>query len=263
MPFVYGFKNDSMPDLIKIGHHGGDTPLTRLNEANLPNTWCPPTPYYFAFAIEVQESFKVETYIHNLLINERVNMNREFFRISLEDVKNIINSHMHIINGEWWIPPPLDLTAQYLTKNNKVFKNKCIKQLNELIICCETIYKELNKLQLLTDDGINCNKTFTRENLEILDYKTLSVSEIHSLCGKQIFKKKEIGTDGKINKYEPKKAKTILNHLLEYIGYAIHTPTPKQVKQQNGKYNRVYIYQVQPIKFKNKINRFIFNNKNK
>jgi hypothetical protein len=269
MPFVYGFKNDSMPDLIKIGHHGGDTPLTRLNEANLPDTFRPPTPYYLAFAIEVQESFKAEAYIHNLLINERVNVNREFFRISLEDVKNIINNHMNIIKGEWWIPPP-PLIITETKKTHKIgakcYKNRCIKQLNELIICCETLYKELDKLQLLTDDGINCQKIFTRDDIEILGYKHLQVEEINKyICMCHLIHKKNIGTDGKINNYKSIKSLNILDRLLEYIGYKVNVMVRRFKMKGKSFYEYKYNITTKPYqdlrKGNNGCNRFIFNNK--
>jgi hypothetical protein len=216
--FVYGFKNESMPGLIKIGMTTYHTPLKRLAEANLPDTYRPPTQYTFDFAIKVPDSRIAEAYIHTLLENTRVNMNREFFRISLEDVTNIINNHMNIINGEWWTPPIGSIIPeQQLTKqvhglpwfgaSSKVFKNKSVKHLNNRFEMFKHLYNNLCDLQLLTEGSIVMNKSFTRENIKLLNYnyRTATAAEINRLCNKQLFNKRDIDANGKVSNFPEKR----------------------------------------------------------
>mgnify|MGYP003982619317 CR=1 FL=1 len=252
--FVYGFKNESMPGLIKIGRTVFN-PLKRLCEANLPDTYKPPTYYIFYFAIKVPDSSKAEAYIHKLLEKTRVNMNREFFRISLEDVTNIINNHMNIINGEWWTPPIGNIIPeQQLTKklhglpwfgaSSKVFKKKSVKHLNNLFETFKHLYKNICDLQLLTEDHVVMNDYFTREQLKLIkyDYKTSPVKEIHRLCNKQVFNKRDIDANGKLSNFSEKRVVTILNTQLNHIGYKINKTTHS--KRINGKAIRIYNYQI-------------------
>ena len=86
--YLYCFSNESMPGLLKVGMTER-TPEIRLNEANSPNTWRPPTPYKIEFAKKVLNPKQKETTLHNLLsqYTERTNPKREFFRISTDKIK--------------------------------------------------------------------------------------------------------------------------------------------------------------------------------
>lgn len=75
-----------MPGLLKIGYT--ERILSeRLQEANLPNTWGPPTPFVVELGKRVTNPNAKEQIIHKLLTPYRVNPRREFFRIDLEQVK--------------------------------------------------------------------------------------------------------------------------------------------------------------------------------
>jgi len=257
LEFVYAFANESMPGLFKIGEtHSSDTPLKRLGEANLPDTYRPPTFYTLAFAIKVPDSKKAEKYIHTLLENTRVNMNREFFRISLDDVTNIINNNMHIINGEWWTPPiGTIIPEQQLTKKvhglhcfgaaSKVFKQKSVNHLNNRFKNFNLLYNNLHDLQLLSENGIDCSKMFCRTDLGKFGYETKTVAEINKICNKQIFKKNKIGADGKVSNFCDKNVVTILNAMLSHIGYKVEHSS-KRVRVGGGKQIHVYSYQIVP-----------------
>lgn len=88
MGYVYAFSNESMPGLIKIGMTER-TPEIRLSEANLSDEFKPPTPYVIEIYKKVTNCKETEQIIHALLYDKRVNSNREFFKISIEELKNI------------------------------------------------------------------------------------------------------------------------------------------------------------------------------
>lgn len=97
--YIYCFSNDSMPGILKIGMTLR-SPLIRLNESNKTDTWRPPTPYKLEFAKKVSNPKKKETLLHTIITRytERINPNREFFRISSEEVKTLFE----LINGKWF-----------------------------------------------------------------------------------------------------------------------------------------------------------------
>lgn len=98
--YIYCFSNPSMPGIHKIGMTER-TPDTRLSEANASDTWRPPTLYKIELAKKVLEPKQKEITLHKLFsqYTERINPKREFFRISLEEVKTFFD----LIDGENWI----------------------------------------------------------------------------------------------------------------------------------------------------------------
>lgn len=88
--YIYCFSNESMKGVYKIGYTKR-TPTIRLNEANCSDTWRPPSQYVLEFAKKVDNPQEKEKMIHKLLenFNTRVSNNREFFRTSLEIIRNI------------------------------------------------------------------------------------------------------------------------------------------------------------------------------
>ena len=112
--YIYCFSNESMPGILKIGMTER-TPEERLKEANNPDTWRPPTLYKIEIAKKVTNPLEKEKAIHNILdkFKVRINPKREFFRITIEDIKMFFN----LMDGEIWdekvkpgvisIPPPV------------------------------------------------------------------------------------------------------------------------------------------------------------
>ena len=98
--YLYCFSNESMPGILKIGMTER-TPEIRLNEANSSDTWRPPTPYKIEFAKKVLNPKQKEVTLHNLLsqYTNRINPKREFFRVSLEEVKTFFE----LIDGDLWV----------------------------------------------------------------------------------------------------------------------------------------------------------------
>jgi hypothetical protein len=86
--YIYCFSNPTMPDILKIGMTLR-TPEKRLMEAN-QGTWTP-LPFEIEIAKKVLNPLAKEKNIHEILKDKRVNNGREFFRVTLEEVKNIFN----------------------------------------------------------------------------------------------------------------------------------------------------------------------------
>ena len=95
--YVYAFSNKSMPGILKCGMTER-TPEERLKEANVSDTWRPPTPYVMEFAKKVNDVKNKEITLHKLLekYTERVNPKREFFRVSIEEIKTFFD----LMDGE-------------------------------------------------------------------------------------------------------------------------------------------------------------------
>ena len=62
------------------------------------------------------------------------------------------------------------------------------------------------------------------------------------MVNKQVFQKKQVGANGLLIDYSDKRVVTILNALLEHIGYKIENTIRK--KRVNGKLERVYTYNI-------------------
>jgi hypothetical protein len=86
MGYVYAFSNETMPGLIKIGMTERN-PEERLAEANLPDTFKPPLPYVIEIQKKVNNCKEIEKKIHAVLSDKRVNPHREFFKITIEELK--------------------------------------------------------------------------------------------------------------------------------------------------------------------------------
>lgn len=98
--YIYCLSNVSMPGILKIGMTIRK-PEIRLLEANMADTWRPPTPYKIEFAKKVYNFKEKEKTLHKLLEKyaDRINPRREFFRVSIEDVRLFFD----LMDGEQWV----------------------------------------------------------------------------------------------------------------------------------------------------------------
>jgi hypothetical protein len=96
--YIYCFSNPSMPGLVKVGMTER-TPLDRLNESNISNTWIP-SKFKIEFAKKCSNPKEKEKMIHILLskYEDRVNPAREFFKTTSEEVKLFFD----LIDGDYW-----------------------------------------------------------------------------------------------------------------------------------------------------------------
>ena len=82
---VYILTNQSMPDTIKIGIT--DNLDRRVRELDNTST---PLPFESYYAVEVENASLIERKIHEVLDDKRVRQNREFFNVSPEQAKSIL-----------------------------------------------------------------------------------------------------------------------------------------------------------------------------
>ena len=83
---VYILTNPSMPDLVKIGKTSGDI-KTRMQQLYSTGV---PLPFECYYAAEVESYDRVERALHRAFGDHRENPRREFFRISPDKPKVII-----------------------------------------------------------------------------------------------------------------------------------------------------------------------------
>lgn len=84
--YIYVLTNESMPDLVKIGHTNKDIEQ-RIKELDNTST---PLPFQCFYAAEVTDARIVETKLHRIFSDKRIRTNREFFRIDPNQVKEAI-----------------------------------------------------------------------------------------------------------------------------------------------------------------------------
>ena len=98
--YIYCLSNPSMPGILKVGMTER-TPDVRVKELFTTGV---PTPFTIEFAKKVKDVKKKEKKLHELLeqYTERVGLNREFFRVSPEEVRTFFD----LMDGEPWIETP-------------------------------------------------------------------------------------------------------------------------------------------------------------
>ena len=84
---VYVLSNEAMPGLIKIGLTTRRELQDRINELYTTSV---PVPFTCEYASRVDDCAKVEQALHQAFSTDRVNPNREFFRMSVERVIPIL-----------------------------------------------------------------------------------------------------------------------------------------------------------------------------
>jgi hypothetical protein len=126
--YVYVMSNPSFPeDMLKIGWTR-EHPNIRANDLHTSGV---PTPFIVEFVIITLEGSKVEKIIHNYIKTYRVNSNREFFKISKEELTRIlVNDLMFELTSITEISAPINIK-----KNNN-------KKVNEIKILYEQVKKE-------------------------------------------------------------------------------------------------------------------------
>ena len=84
---VYVLANSAMPDIVKIGKTTQADVKTRMNQLYTTGV---PVPFECVFAIEVTDCAKIESALHIAFGPNRINPNREFFKIDSEQAIAIL-----------------------------------------------------------------------------------------------------------------------------------------------------------------------------
>ena len=85
--WVYVLSNASQPGLLKIGYTK-NTPEERAKQ--ISNATGVALPYKVEWAFHCYDGFGLEQEVHHKLSDYRVNNNREFFQISLDEAKDTV-----------------------------------------------------------------------------------------------------------------------------------------------------------------------------
>lgn len=100
--YVYILSNEAMPGILKIGHsmYGG---RKRAKEIYSQGGTGIPMPFKMEFEIWSNDCHCHEQYIHEQLINLRINKSREFFRIevdrAIEVIMSIVGADYNLVTG--------------------------------------------------------------------------------------------------------------------------------------------------------------------
>lgn len=85
--WVYVLSNPTMPDMFKIGFTKN---LPEERAKQISNSTGVALPYKVEWAFHCYNGFSLEQEVHHKLEGYRVNSNREFFQISIEEAKETI-----------------------------------------------------------------------------------------------------------------------------------------------------------------------------
>lgn len=117
---VYLLTNTAMPGLVKIGMTERDNIDSRLRELYSTGV---PVPFDCQYACKVKKSdcAKIERALHTAFAPQRINANREFFRIQVEQAKAILELfHNEDITNEVADEIANDLTPEDVAAKEKV-----------------------------------------------------------------------------------------------------------------------------------------------
>ena len=168
---VYILSNPSLPGLVKIGQ----TVNLQQRLSQLFNTSVP-TPFKCIYAKKVQNYKEVEKKLHKGLNKDRINQNREFFRIPEEDVINFLE----LIPGE-------DVTPKSETFEDKVDKVAFETQ-SRIGLRFNFLSADIKKgsiLKFIDDESVTC-KIISNTKVEFEE-------EEHSLSSAALIAKNRLG----------------------------------------------------------------------
>lgn len=162
--YVYVMSNPSFPeDMLKIGWTR-EHPNIRANDLHTSGI---PTPFIVEFVIITPEGSKLEKKIHKHIGKYRVNSNREFFKISKDELTKILENDLMLeVTQISEINPPIVTKKIYGKKVNEIkllledvkkeadeFFSKFKKEKSELIV------KEMNHKKYVYISDVEYNQT--------------------------------------------------------------------------------------------------------
>lgn len=101
--WVYVLTNEAMPGLVKIGF---TTRTPKERAAELSSSSGVPLPFVVAWARAVSDCAYVETAVHRMLDDRRVNGKRESFRVDVATARQVIEAAAGSMLGRQWRAAP-------------------------------------------------------------------------------------------------------------------------------------------------------------
>ena len=117
--FVYVLSNEIMPDIYKIGFTDRSP---RQRAADLSNTSIP-THYQVISHWEVENPIGVEKELHKIFSDKRVANNREFFKLTSDDLLDIYIFMSDYSYSDYFdYPMDMIIESHYMKQNEKLVK---------------------------------------------------------------------------------------------------------------------------------------------
>lgn len=157
--YIYCLSNPSYEkDLYKMGFTDNEP---HIRQARLQTTGVP-TPFKLEFAKRVKDYKKRESLVHKIFDKYRINEKREFFKIPLDEIKNIFN----LIDGDDYVYKNNTIINTTNDKNNIVM----IKRI-DCILSMQLDYRYIfeTKKILFTDAELELNNEELKYLLKKLD----------------------------------------------------------------------------------------------
>lgn len=107
--WVYVLTNEAMPGLVKIGL---TTRTPKERAAELSSSSGVPLPFTVAWARAVSDCATVETAVHRMLDDKRINGKRESFRVDVATARQVIEAAAGSMLGRQWRAAPAPKTGR-------------------------------------------------------------------------------------------------------------------------------------------------------
>lgn len=156
--YLYCLSNSSYENnTYKIGYTKND-PKIRISQLNTTGLIQPFTLEFAKKVCNIQEKEKI---IHKILDKHRINKNREFFKINIDEIKDLFN----LLDGEWYnnISDNINekISDNICVKINKKINNKIENKINKCNIC-DNIIKEINYFNIKCSHKNFCYKCIVK-----------------------------------------------------------------------------------------------------
>ncbi|MGL4862622.1 MAG: GIY-YIG nuclease family protein [Cetobacterium sp.] len=134
---VYVLVNESMKDIVKIGYTARDID-TRVRELSTGSGV--PTGFICVYNLEFDNCIDIESQVHENFKDFRVNKKREFFKITVKEAINYIESLSEVWTSEEAHVKTLDITEE---KTIKIYSQEEKLEMRKIDIVLRTIQKKL------------------------------------------------------------------------------------------------------------------------
>ena len=153
------------------------------------------------------------------------------------------------INTSTTVKPPQTLnlkTFKKMMETHQFPRGQFAEHIDKHYLPLQTLHTNLQTLNGIVNDAIDCEKIYERKDFALLGFENKTAAEMNRLCNKQVFNPRDVGLDGKVTNFDEKRVVTIMNALLNHIGYT--TETIKKRVRVDGKQIVIYSYLIVPRK---------------
>lgn len=154
--YVYCMTNKSFnPNIVKIGWTTND-PYIRAQQLYTTGV---PTPFTIEFIIKTYDGRALETRIHTHLARLRESTSREFFNISVQELRNVLTNTLHLILT---LPEPI-ITHERNTSTHQPTNmrfERCSKQIMQIYQKTSCSRQNITQSQITSATNTNTDNIF-------------------------------------------------------------------------------------------------------